>query len=385
MEKTEAKKIDFVYLSSASLDWARKVTFSPFSLKKIFILAFVAWLGAGIQGYNLSYWPHPHTPVQNVIPISPGSLSGKKTHAVALNIKVNDPNSAKAEEKPVPFKYVAIADSLYPAAMGVVVFLITLFVAIVFIFSWLSARFTFIFLDDTLKNDASIHGPFYQYKQEGNSLFKFNLLWGMAFLVMLCLAFATISNGLDLGYFFTKDIVTFMSQNILFTIALGVIAFAAWLFFTFTYDFAVPVMYHDRIKIISAWKIVFSKFKDNKKNILLYLVLKVGLSICAMVLAIAVFLIAAAIIVLVGLAGGLIFYALGQLAIKAIPLIAYFFYALAIFTGIIFLFLLFILLLAVMVPVAVFFRIFSIKFLENIGGNYNFFPIRGDAVTAHGK
>jgi hypothetical protein len=269
--------------------------------------------------------------------------------------------------------------------MVFVVFLITLFVGLVFVFSWLSARFTFIFLDDTLKNDASIYVPFYRYKQEGNSLFTFNLFWGMAFLVLICLAFATISNSLDLGYFFTKDIFSFMSQNILFTFVLVVIALVACLFFTFTYDFVVPIMYHDRIKIIPAWRIVFAKFKNNKKNFLLYLILKIGLSICAIIMAIAVYLIAAVIVFLILLAGGLIFYALGQFAIKAIPLLAYFFYALAIFMGIIFLFFLFILLLVVMVPVAVFFRIFSIKFLENIDINYNFFPSRGDTVTAHGN
>ena len=269
--------------------------------------------------------------------------------------------------------------------MGVVVFLITLIVLLVFIFSWLSARFTFIFLDDTLKNDASIHDPFYRYKQEGNSLFTFNLLWGMAFLVLVCLGLATISNGLDLGYFFTKDIVAFMSHNLLFTATLIAIALAAGLFLTFTYDFAVPVMYHDRIKIMPAWKIVLGRIKEHKKDILLYLVLKIGLSICALVLAIAVYLIAAGIIVLIGLAGGMVFYALGQLAIKAVPLIAYFFYALAIVTGIIFLCLLFILMFVMMVPVAVFFRVFSIKFLEATGGNYNFFPNPDNTDAAHGN
>jgi len=374
MEKTEFKKIDFGRIASSSFDWAYKITFSPFSLKKIFILAFVAWLGAGVQGCNIPFLPKHTVREETAMPISPGIAAHKKSFAPIPSIKVNDPNIQKNPIKLPSGQHWDLNYSLYPAAMSLVVFVITLIVAFIFVFTWVSARFSFIFLDNTIKNDASIHNPFYRYKQEGNSLFIFNFLWGAVFLLLICAVIIKMAANPALDFFPTEMTAAIIMQHIPLAIVLFTIISATVLFFTFTYDFAVPIMYHNRISILPAWKIVFSLLKKRKKDVLLYLILKLGLTICATILAVAAYLIAAVIIALIGLAGGLIFYFMGQLAIKTIPFIAYFFYALAIVTGIIFLFLLCALFLVVMVPIALFFRIFSVKFIEIAGDNYNFFP-----------
>ena len=384
MEKIDTRKIDFGHITRFAFNWACKVTFSHFSLKKIFILAFIAWLGAGLQGCNIPFWPQHNIHQEDTVPINPGRGIHKKNSVMEPVITVNDPNSKKTIEKaPIPAnhtiapaptgKHFDLNYSLYPAAIGLVVFVITLIVAIMFVCTWISARFSFIFLDDIIKNDASIHQPFYRYKHEGNSLFVFNFLWGAALLVALCAIIVKITTSQGFDSFPTGVTISMIKQNALLSIAFLVIAIIGILFFTITYDFIVPIMYYSRIKIIPAWKIVLSILKKNKKNTILYLVLKLGLTACAITFAVIAYLIATAIIALIGLSCGLIFYAVGQLAIKAIPFVAYFFYALAIVTGIILLFTLFILLLIVMVPVAIFFRIFSIKFIENADSNYNFF------------
>ena len=369
MEHTESKKIDFIALASTAMAWARKVTFSPFSLKKIFILAFIAWLGAGMQGCHMSYWPnhdmpaHPFTQSQN-----PPAV--KNTQNAVSGIKINDPNIMASTEKCALPKSANFINMLYPAAIGIIVAVAAILIALIFFLSWISARFTFIFFEDTLKNDASIHDPFHRYKKEGNSLFVFNLVYMALFLGLVCLVFLT---GFDLNSLTHKNIIGLVMCNIPLIIILAIITLAGALVSTFTYDFVVPIMYHDRIKITAAWKVFWEKLKSNKKNILVYLLLKIAFGVFAAIAAIAVCLVLAIIIILLGLAAGMIFYALGHLAVKAAPLLAYIFYILAAITCIIFLFILFAAMLIVILPVALFFRVFSIKFFESIAGNYNFF------------
>ena len=74
---------------------------------------------------------------------------------------------------------------------------IFLFVFMIVI-TWLSARGKFMFLDNVVRGQARVVAPWYEYRKEGNSFFRWNLFWGIIFSAIadrLCLLLLCLSAG----------------------------------------------------------------------------------------------------------------------------------------------------------------------------------------------
>ncbi|MFA5499499.1 MAG: hypothetical protein WC404_00290, partial [Candidatus Omnitrophota bacterium] len=210
--------VDFGAVIGDSADWTKKVLFKPFNFKKWLILAFIAIMaGSMSNGCNFNDGRHYEESRQEqqeqkqgeCVP-SDGSASG----------------SARTEA-PVD---AATAWAIFGSVMLFIV-------ALLLIFMWLGSRFSFVFIDDIVRNDASIRKPFSDNAVAGNSYFRFNIVFMLVFLLGIA-SFV----GLGILIYVQAAFIAFIPLILVFTVAVAAVA----VFMAMLTDLALPIMYKDR-------------------------------------------------------------------------------------------------------------------------------------------
>jgi hypothetical protein len=215
-------------------------------------------------------------------------------------------------------------------------------IGLLVLFTWLSSRGKFMFLDNVVRNRAEISRPWNEYRKEGNSLFLWRLAFGVIITAVITLLFVTFLfiflpglEDLDVS----GVILRVAGVSIIFFLTLIVIAYIR----LFLEGFIVPLMYRDRLTATVAWR----KFLPLMKKYFWHFVL-FGLFYMVLGILVAIVIIVFA---LVTCCVGLI--------ILAIPYIGS----------------------VVMLPVSVTFRSFSVYFLEQFGDEFRVFPQNEGAAT----
>jgi hypothetical protein len=129
-------------------------------------------------------------------------------------------------------------------AIGLVVFLFSI---ISLVIMWLSSRGKFMLLDNVVHNRSQVVAPWYEYRDEGNSFFLWNLSWGIVFFaisivyVLLCfLGPQRIYEGSGGGH-------SLIVPAIIAGLGLTVLSIIGVFIFILLRDFVIPIMYRDRI------------------------------------------------------------------------------------------------------------------------------------------
>jgi len=201
------------------IGWALRrtglVLFRGFSIRKWFVLGFCAWLAVLADG-SLTIMP----PIQLF-----GEMNKEMTDAPGL------------------FVLVAIA------AVAVVI-------TIALVLLWISSRGWFMFLDGVVHNRGAVKAPWREFRERGDSLFRFRVVLGVAGLVGLiviggaCLLVAW--PDIDAEEFRTGAVVAIVLAGVLL-VPFG-IAFA--LVGAVLRDFVVPVMFIRNVPVGVAWDIL---------------------------------------------------------------------------------------------------------------------------------
>ncbi|MFH1476297.1 MAG: hypothetical protein ABIH24_02230 [Verrucomicrobiota bacterium] len=157
--------------------------------------------------------------------------------------------------------------------MAIVILAVTLVIA------WTSCRGKFMFLDNVLNNRAEIQAPWRRFRSQGNSLFLFSICFGIAALAVL----ATIS--LLLLFVAWPDIGRHnFGINALSAILLGALFLMSYIFVlgclqVFLNDFVVPLMILRACHVMTAWKVFFDLFKAHVGMFGLYLLFRFVLTL----------------------------------------------------------------------------------------------------------
>ncbi len=78
----------------------------------------------------------------------------------------------------------------HPGWAMLIAFALFLFSVLMIVITWLSARGKFMFLDNVVRGQARIVAPWYEYRKEGNSFFRWNLFWVVIFsAIAVCYVF----------------------------------------------------------------------------------------------------------------------------------------------------------------------------------------------------
>lgn len=356
----------FDEIISASLEWTSSVLFRPFSPKKWLILTFVAFLAGSIAcgNSNLNFQDRGNRTKE----ASAAQQYEKKSFQAA---KIETP-----EQKP-PSKE-EVKSFFEKSAAGPVVFIIISAVIAGIILSiillWICSRFYFIFLEDVVKNDASIAVPFKNNKAIGNSFFKFNLIFLFLLICIIALivflGFVSLSNigafnkNASLGFW--KILSAILPAILLFVLVIIVCALIGLIM----NDFVTIVMFKDRIKIVQAIKKVFSILAGNKLNFVIYVLIKMGLSIVSSIIySIASFVAIMGLIFPVGVSAAIFYFIFKVMPKDAQPI----FMIILIVIAIPVILFLWYCLMCMYLPFALFFRTFSVKFFGRLDNRYNLF------------
>ena len=141
----------------------------------------------------------------------------------------------------------------HPGWAVAIVFAVLVGIAVVVVLTWVSSRGVFMFLDSVVRDRVEIAAPWREFQKEGNSLFLWRVLLGIA-------TFAVF--GLIISYVFVKGGALYDARlepnlPIGFLIGIGLFALAlllVWGFIVlFLKDFVSPLMYRDRISCSEAW------------------------------------------------------------------------------------------------------------------------------------
>ncbi|MDP2906244.1 MAG: hypothetical protein Q8O22_08095 [Candidatus Omnitrophota bacterium] len=359
---------DYAQLIHASMEWAATVSFRPFKVKKWLIMGFAAFMAGYIT-----------TNSRLNLDLPSDFLKGKKTQAVSTQqtpaVDATQGISAAATTAPGQPAQKTEKEKVNPALIILIVTaVVCLILCLAVLLLWLYSRFSFVFLDNVAGNDASIKLPFVKYKAQGNSFFCFNIAMSginiFTFGVLALIAFLYFSqpaithnpNGPPI----LNIIVTGIFFGLLFLSLLIISAAISIL----TRDFVLVAMFKDNINVMPAWEKIFAFVNQHKQDIIVYIFIKIGVSILAlliyMVLCMAALFGMALVLIPAGLAltfiygilsGALkIFYVI-ILILALVPAGAFLLYCF----------------ICSYLPFAVFLRTFSIKFLSSMDPHYNLF------------
>jgi hypothetical protein len=244
------------FMEPLSRAWNRMkiALFKPFDLHKWFVVGFNAFLAGLMEASNGGG----------------GSRFSKRGDFGAF---IHFPQTAWAWLAGHPFWAALIAFGLLVAIVVVVVL------------TWVSARGTFMFIDNVVKNSVEIAKPWREYQKEGNSLFVWRLLIGI-------MAFVTF--GAVFAVFFARGAALY-EAGISPALPLGLIMGLGLAFFAlvviwgyinlFLKDFVAALMYRDRVRCGQAWKLFLGVFGKAPFHFIAYGIL-IFLLIIAFVIAV---------------------------------------------------------------------------------------------------
>lgn len=236
---------------------------------------------------------------------------------------------------------------------------IVFIIPFVILFLWLNSRFKFIWFKAIVDNDASIKEPFKQYKAEGNSLFKFYLVFILSLIIFitgLAIGAPLIFNPQEGWLNFILIILLILTVTALLII-LGI----------YLDNFVITIMAMDHCKISGGWKKFTDIFRQNRKELALYILVLLGLNIVSVIISFLIMLICVIILVLIGL----LIFGLPYLIIVSLLKSELIFIIFAVIAGIPFALLILFIFLGISLLSAVFFRSFSLYFLSSLNCGYS--------------
>jgi len=294
--------------------WRRmaEILFMPFSMTKWFILGFSAWLATLGEGGG-------------------GSVGSGSRNLAGLTGKQEDPTHTDLTG--VIDQIRAFLERHGGTIAWIVAIAVCVGVAIALVVTWARSRGKFMFLDNVLNNRAEIAIPWRTFNRHGNSLFRWNIVYGLVCLMALIPLIVFSFSGIVLPCIERGTLTVSAVRGIVLSGGLlMVFALITGYITRFLEDFVVPIMYKCDLTATRAWGRFMGLLRDNFWRLMLYGVFYVALG---MVAGACIFLL---IIGTCCIAGCLI----------AIPYVG-----------------------AVLVlPVTVFFRVYSVQYLSQFGSEY---------------
>ncbi len=309
--------------TSKAYNKMKHILFKPFSFEKWLILAFCVWLVNMFEGYGQNFGFYNNMKADNVSNIKNVDIQTE------ISSFINNANAFTESKLGISLVTLAIISLV----------IITIISIVIFILLWLKARFNFVLIDNLKYNAQKIQEPWQAYKEVGNSSFWWNVgfqavlfaIGGILFLIFfLGFFYYTVTGSGDLNYNLIITILIMTPFIIIFTLAYLVIII-------FFYHFVIPIMYKMQIKSIPAWREFNKLFKASPASFIKYLF------ILFLYYLLSVLIVTLVIICTCCLLGCLF----------SLPVVGGYIASL------------------VLLPIYIFFRLFSIEFLAQFGNEYD--------------
>jgi hypothetical protein len=240
---------------NAAVERASRVCFRPFDMGKWFTIGFCAFL-AGLAEGGVSA-PNFNFNLRGGGGGGPGGGGG------------TDPRQA------IDWLEAHLALIL---VVGLIVLVAV--IALGALFTWLGSRGEFLFIDNVARNRGAVVAPWREYRNEGNSVFWFRFLFGLAVLA----AFIIVIGGG--GVIALADIQARRfgpAAGTGLAVGLGgflVVALVSGVINLFLTDFVVPIAYLRRLGVMAAWReFRVSMLAGHAGTFVLYVLFKIVIAI----------------------------------------------------------------------------------------------------------
>jgi hypothetical protein len=293
--------IDLIQPTTRAWAGMKRVLFQPFDIGKWFVLGFTAWLAHLLE------------------------TSGGGGQAQGSG---GNQESGRSFEQTMEW-----ARANIELVIGVAALLFAIALAVVITLLWVRSRGKLMFLDNVVHNRALVKTPWSQFRRLGNSLFKWNLVFGAIVMFVIAL----LAGGL--GAFIYYQSADWSVPSILVVVAFSLMMFILILLMSYITllleDFVVPLMYQHSLTTNDAWRKFLVVHRQALGWFVLYALWKF----------------------LLGMAAVLAVMAIGfaTCCVGFIPLMIPYLGA------------------VLMLPVSVFFRFLGPEFLRQFGGEYDIF------------
>lgn len=310
----------------------QRMLFGPFSFQRWLTIAVGAWLMTIPRGGCVAKPSSFYTsqPDGSAFPDSHEIVDVLKTHVF-----------------PVLHDYMGVI-------IGVSAVLIVIGLIFGLFFLWLRCRGTFIFLDNVITDRADVGTPWTEFAEHAHSLFLWKIGYGVCML-LLASALGAITAYLAVIPWYQAGGEITASAQVGFGVSVGLwvpYMCLAGLVSLFLYSFVVPIMYHYDLTAREAWGRFLGLLMPNLGRFILWalwmILLKLGSLVCGAVLVAAVVLGTACI------AGCLMAVPIGGSYVLAFAVL----------------------------PISVFFRAYTLEYLEQYGPPYTFLPPDSENVAA---
>ena len=232
---------------SPAFEKVKTILFSPFDLRKWFVIGFCAWLAYLGKGGGGG---------------SGGGRGGGPSEA----------REAFGEAK--VFVSENLAWIIPVALIGVM-----LIVVVWLVFTWLSSRGRFMFLHCVAQNKDEVKVPWTKFQQHANSLFLFRIVLGL-------IGFATIGLPLLLAGGLIAIMIVGNIPDIagvfgivMIVLVIVAIAIVFTIIAKFTTYFVVPIMFLRTTSCVAAWREFLTLLSVNKGRFALYILFQIVISL----------------------------------------------------------------------------------------------------------
>jgi hypothetical protein len=235
--------IDLIAPTSRAWTGMKRVLFQPFDMGKWFVLGFTAWLASLLEGGGSS------------------GGGGQSEYSSASNEAEAGNGFEQAADWFQTHQELAIG-------LGLIFFIVV--VAIVVTLVWVRSRGKLMFLDNVVHNRAQVKNPWHQFKELGNSLFRWNLVFSCcAFLIILLLTggiAASVYTQVKAGEW---SVMLTIAALIIGLIEVAVILVIGYVLLLLE-DFVIPLMWQHSLKTNDAWRMFGEVHRAHVGNFVLY-------------------------------------------------------------------------------------------------------------------
>lgn len=165
-------------------------------------------------------------------------------------------------------------------AIGAVIVLLC--IALGILLTWLSSRGEFMFLDGVSRDVAAVTEPWHRFKSRGNNLFLFRLVLGLgifAVLVIMAVVSWEVAKPNLSGWRFDGNPIVALLLGLMIIVPVSLAGLVVNLLL---HDFVVPVMYRRDIDAIDALRVFTAEILPGRLGeIILFYLLKLALAIGA--------------------------------------------------------------------------------------------------------
>ncbi len=235
-----------------AIERVKRMLFRPFDPSKWFTIGFCAWLaGLGRQGFSFNY-------------------GGGSSHN-------GGGSGGSAREVFEQAQRFVMANLFWILPLFVALLILGFAVGVLLL--WVRSRGEFMFLHCVALNAAEIEVPWRKFVAEGNSLFVFRLVLGLAWMVPLVpfaivtalLVYRMVKNGAADMHF----ILPLIGVGLII-LALGVVFFIIG---KLTIDFVVPIMFLRRCKCLDGWRELSRLLSTHLAKFAVYLLFQIVLAL----------------------------------------------------------------------------------------------------------